>query len=497
MKKAYLYSLLIVICASFFFALFSLPTVAVTIYDEDFEGLVAGNLAGQDSWVKYNNEPDIGVSVVDSTNNYALATTTLDAGYTDENHYRDWTATSSGSVCFDARFNTSYIYTEIIYGAGNYVAFAPCSDDPDTTCLYSRSEETILPSMGYWYNVCVNFDCTTDTVDVFLEGDLIVADQAMVTPCTTFFRFSISPVPYGEQLFLLDNIVVTDTQQEDEEHNVDPIVPFDLAGEVYVGSLSSNIPYQINCFLDQTDCQIWLNYSFDVVGDTAYLLPYVPGGDNDPSTAIASSTLTEKLILKEYWDLPTQSTATTTKYCVYIDDDDIIADNDTQLCYTIVYWTDADDLGLPVYDISTACDDVSTSTGDMWDDFRYGIECGFRKVVYWSFTPQPENIQKINENLEDIKYKFPFSVYTEYRANYEAISEYQGQALSVPVLIWQDKNMSEPEIKASVELSTTTLMQYVDEDFYDNYYLYAQIILYFAAAIYIFFRILSLTHKEI
>jgi len=279
----------------------------------------------------------------------------------------------------------------------------------------------------------------------------------------------------------------------EETRDVDIYELPDWDGEVYVGAEGANIPRYIDCFLNQADCQTWVNYTFDQIGQTAYLVPYVSGGDNNWLTGISSSTLEQKLIMREYFTLPTQTTATTTYYCIYIVGE--LLANDTQLCLTAVYWTDEDDLGLPVYDIESACDDVATSTGDFWDDFRYGIECGIRKVVYWAFTPQPSSVQKFRENYETAKENFPVSVLNDYQATFAAIEEYQGSNLTIPVGEWWDKT-SGPDPIATVELSTTTLMGYIDEDFYDDYMLYTKVFIYLIGAFYVLYRILSLNKQQ-
>lgn len=68
--------------------------------------------------------------------------------------------------------------------------------------------------------------------------------------------------------------------------------------------------------------------------------------------------------------------------------------------------TDYDD-----YTYQHICDDIATSTGTYFDDFRYGIECGFKKILYWSFYPSQNSLNGLSTSYYDLKQTFPFSAY--------------------------------------------------------------------------------------
>lgn len=61
------------------------------------------------------------------------------------------------------------------------------------------------------------------------------------------------------------------------------------------------------------------------------------------------------------------------------------------------------------YDLESACDDVATSTGT-FDDFRYGIECGIRKVAYWAFVPKQGVQRTMRQSVEQFRHTFPISL---------------------------------------------------------------------------------------
>jgi len=57
------------------------------------------------------------------------------------------------------------------------------------------------------------------------------------------------------------------------------------------------------------------------------------------------------------------------------------------------------------------CKNVATSTGGLIDDGRYALECGFRMMVYWLFTPSTSQTQNFISSTETLKQQFPFTVY--------------------------------------------------------------------------------------
>lgn len=61
------------------------------------------------------------------------------------------------------------------------------------------------------------------------------------------------------------------------------------------------------------------------------------------------------------------------------------------------------------YDCKTICNDVSSSTG-IFDEMRYGIECGGKKVLCWAFIPSRDSIKKGQTAMDGFKENFPLSL---------------------------------------------------------------------------------------
>jgi len=59
------------------------------------------------------------------------------------------------------------------------------------------------------------------------------------------------------------------------------------------------------------------------------------------------------------------------------------------------------------------CVTVATSSGEFFDDFRYGLECGSRRLIYWMFRPSESAILRLSNSKEVLMQEFPFNVYAD------------------------------------------------------------------------------------
>jgi len=76
--------------------------------------------------------------------------------------------------------------------------------------------------------------------------------------------------------------------------------------------------------------------------------------------------------------------------------------------------------GLFVYDINEACADVDPSDESLWDNFRYGIECGFNKSMYWLFHPSVYAMNSLTSSFDNLTDEFPISIF---KTIFETIAE--------------------------------------------------------------------------
>jgi len=59
------------------------------------------------------------------------------------------------------------------------------------------------------------------------------------------------------------------------------------------------------------------------------------------------------------------------------------------------------------------CASVATSTGTFLDDTRYALECGVRRIMWWSFKADEKSLKDFTNSREQLKQAFPFNTYFE------------------------------------------------------------------------------------
>ncbi len=57
------------------------------------------------------------------------------------------------------------------------------------------------------------------------------------------------------------------------------------------------------------------------------------------------------------------------------------------------------------------CDDIASSSGSTFDDLRYGVECGARKLMYYLIYPSDDKQNDLHERYYNFKATFPFSAF--------------------------------------------------------------------------------------
>ena len=176
---------------------------------------------------------------------------------------------------------------------------------------------------------------------------------------------------------------------------------------IQIGSEEDIIADQNNyCTINNT-CTLPFRYGYQSIGYDVYLVPDIEGYKEPDHSTYLPRELINANILKDYFLIDNETQPTTNTYCLYLDR----GDNDSIYCGINVIWKDQADTMFYgyEYDLDSACDDVATSTGG-FDDFRYGFECGFRKVIYWSFTPHPSTVNRLQTAYTGLKKTFPFSL---------------------------------------------------------------------------------------
>jgi len=247
------------------------------------------------------------------------------------------------------------------------------------------------------YTICINsINCSTGEIGTYKPPVLYMDLQITSVNQTNHNKsFEISQIEYTDF---------------DSVH----IINLDEDGSVKVGLEAPFKAYSRTCIIG-TDCQLQVGYGFQSIGK---ILNFKHAEDD---SLISTTTLTDQPVLKTSLTVPNESFSAKFYYCLSIDFGYV---NPTwtgvhEDCTYSVKWVTQEYFdehiapGLAEFDIESACDTVATSTGEMWDDFRYGLECGFRKAVYWATVPSPETYYKIESSKESLMLSFPFTYYRQ------------------------------------------------------------------------------------
>jgi len=243
-----------------------------------------------------------------------------------------------------------------------------------------------------------SFKWVGDIVSVYIDDVLYLTRS--VYHNSGIFAFTFDSVINREYFF--DDISIQDNQPLDN-------TTINLDGNLLDWRSDINtVDYQL-CFFGDL-CRLWFSFNDKAIGNNVYLTPDQQLKQN-PAYALATTTIFYDPRYQNYINTPAQTVATATDYCLYMIDDTY---GDLLYCGITIEWVSSSTYASDIFnklDIAHACDTVSTSSGSFFDDFRYGIECGFRKVSFWAFTPTPDSVKYFFESSQKIKTVFPFNTY--------------------------------------------------------------------------------------
>lgn len=170
----------------------------------------------------------------------------------------------------------------------------------------------------------------------------------------------------------------------------------------------NTVYYQI-CYLNSI-CNLWINFNEQAINDKVYLV-YDILYKQTPNFGIASTTIRASPIWQNKLNVPATSTEGIINYCLYLVDAEF---GDLLNCGLKINWvstTTFDEiLGIASSTLSNICSNVATSTGG-FDDFRYGVECGLRKLIFWAFSPDNYAINYFLDDYGLLKMSFPFNIF--------------------------------------------------------------------------------------
>lgn len=144
----------------------------------------------------------------------------------------------------------------------------------------------------------------------------------------------------------------------------------------------------------------------------------------------------------------------------------------------------------PTYDIDSACDDVASSSGTTADNFRYGMECALRKVMYWAVNPKDNTYFRLQQALLNAQEQFPISVYYQVQNTLLDVRMASTSDISVTFLPAGDDLGLTGEVFNSHMLSDTF------GTVWDYFYNTLEYIIFAVGFLYFVFRIYKIARKE-
>lgn len=390
---------LILAFLAIFFLLYS-PKFALASHEEDFDSYTVGDIDGQGDWsvvgVTANGTVQTAEHVTHPNGMGFNASSNLGANYVEYDYTPDqeiW-----------------YMYMKVDIGGGN------------TTCLaFTNASSTIHT----WFcieadgSVYINgLDTAKDVGDE--EWNLYYLETSATSSrikinngsFSSWKAYAVTPKVTDTVRFSTNNISNTtyidnfgDQHPTTDQQAIDDFFGYDFSAQIEtVNSLT--------CFTEE-DCNIWFSYNSEALGGTVWLTPNEsPFVENyiDNTTVTISSNGQNKVVL------PAESNEGTDEICLLLTG----VGTDQAICGIDILWIASTTFSnaLNRCSIDTVCSNVATSTGSYWDDFRYGIECGFRRFTCWSLTPEPETINNLNKSISGYYGQFPISVFKQLESAY-------------------------------------------------------------------------------
>jgi len=178
------------------------------------------------------------------------------------------------------------------------------------------------------------------------------------------------------------------------------------------------------CFIGQ-DCDVEIRYNDRAVDGTLYFI--YDNGENErfPEFASTSIVLERNNSYTMHIQVPQQGSTTEQKYCLYLEVEPYLGANefgqylgyyDKVMCGFYNVWVDESEYAADLDFIQgDVCDDIASSSGSFSDDFRYGLECGARRVGYFFLHPSSNSYKRIQNIKDTMGTVFPFSIYVQVR----------------------------------------------------------------------------------
>lgn len=240
------------------------------------------------------------------------------------------------------------------------------------------------------------------------------------------------------------------------------------------------------CFVNG-ECKITMYYNELAQGSTVYFL-YDDGRSLFPNNSEFDFTISTSSVAEYQFSVDSLFEATTTPYCLFLDS----INQETYLrCGMKIQWVATSSYEYVFADSTDPCDQVASSTGTFWDDMRYGVECGFKRIIKWSFVPSPTSMDKILDSKDKVMNSFPFSIITDVNDVVTVTSQSTSTMLTYGDFI----NLSEYDNDSYALLNTSQVSDTLGTVWTQKIYPFFQNLIWIFTFLYIIHR-LSFFHLE-
>jgi hypothetical protein len=191
----------------------------------------------------------------------------------------------------------------------------------------------------------------------------------------------------------------------DNELNIPPDYEIDITLSDNRSDIAA-APHNV-CYINE-DCKLWFSFNDLAVGNEVFLV--YDGLEVFPEYAATSTIIFYK---PSHQTFVTIEAATTTKsevYCLYMVDDTY---GDLRYCGINVFWAEEDlfdQYFVTLPSCASSCDEMASSSGSTWDDFRYGIECGLAKSFCYMARPSQDSLDTIKKSNLQLQHSFPMTI---------------------------------------------------------------------------------------
>ena len=248
-------------------------------------------------------------------------------------------------------------------------------------------------SDGEWHTIKIR---STGNEDIFWSVDGGIETYAENLHCTGGYTYYGLGQSSGLTESWIDNLLITGVESDEEDWVQEWFTFNDTRPDFYS-------PLEDICFLDK-NCTITLYYNNLAIGSTIHLIPD-DGRPKFSEYSELSFIIPDTYLNEHVFNYPfIYEDATTTKYCLLLESpigDILKCGMKTRWVSEDIYLVDM--VGENYCEEEIVCADVDGSS------FLYGIECGFKRVICWSFKPSVESMETFSGTVGKLEKSFPFN----------------------------------------------------------------------------------------